>query len=286
MTSAFQEKKEQKVKIGLLGFGKAGKAAATVILQDNNFNLEWVLRKQGAAEHKSVAEILNVACNDPGILYSSSSIAINELLDKHPVDFIIDFSTSSFIYKYGEIAADRRVKIVSAISHYNKEEIDLLKELAKTTTVFWSPNITLGVNYLMFMAKNLKKLAPWIDIEIVEEHNKHKTEVSGTALKMANALDIGRSDVSSVRVDEMVSKHEVVFGLPHQKIRLVHESTSKEAFGAGALLMVQHLISKQKGFYSAEDILLPIFNETIENNSNPLLPQTDNWVKRNIRELT
>jgi len=32
------------MKIGLLGFGKAGKAVANVILQHKDFSLEWVLK--------------------------------------------------------------------------------------------------------------------------------------------------------------------------------------------------------------------------------------------------
>lgn len=283
MTSEFKEKKSQKTKIGLLGFGKAGKAVASVILQEANFTLEWVLRRQNVSEVDSASDVLNVECNDPGIIYSTSVIAMDELLDKHPVDFIIDFSTSTFIHTYGRVAANRQVKIVSAISHYNRRELSFLKELAETTTVFWSPNITLGVNYLMFVAKNLKKVMPWADIEIVEEHNKHKTEPSGTALKMANTLEIGKSDVHSVRVDEMVSKHEVIFEFPYQKIRVMHESTSKEAFGAGALLIAQNLANKEKGFYSAEDILLPLFNQVSEN-THPLL-QNENCTKETVPEL-
>jgi 4-hydroxy-tetrahydrodipicolinate reductase len=32
------------MKIGLIGFGKAGKAVANVILQNTEFSLEWVLK--------------------------------------------------------------------------------------------------------------------------------------------------------------------------------------------------------------------------------------------------
>jgi len=34
-----------------------------------------------------------------------------ELIDKHPVDIIIDFSSNSGIYTYGEVAALRKVKM-------------------------------------------------------------------------------------------------------------------------------------------------------------------------------
>jgi 4-hydroxy-tetrahydrodipicolinate reductase len=98
-------------------------------------------------------------------------------MDTCPVDAIIDFSSGEGIYTYGESAAKRKIKIISAISHYKPKEIAFLKSLAQQTTVFWSPNITLGVNYLMISAKYLKKIAPWVDIEIVEEHFKGKEEL-------------------------------------------------------------------------------------------------------------
>ncbi|MFP3468182.1 hypothetical protein, partial [Leifsonia sp. SIMBA_070] len=81
--------------------------------------------------------------------------SIDELLEKHPVDVIIDFSSGEGIYTYGEAAAKNNIKIISAISHYKDKELQFLKKLGQKTTVFWSPNITLGVNYLLFAAKFL-----------------------------------------------------------------------------------------------------------------------------------
>jgi len=38
------------MKVGLIGFGKAGKAVANVILQHSDFTLEWTLRKSEKQE--------------------------------------------------------------------------------------------------------------------------------------------------------------------------------------------------------------------------------------------
>lgn len=43
-----------KVKIGLIGFGKTGKAVASVILQNKEFSLEWVFRRTTVLENRSV----------------------------------------------------------------------------------------------------------------------------------------------------------------------------------------------------------------------------------------
>jgi len=79
------------MKVGLIGFGKTGKAVASVILQNEAFCLEWVLIQKTILDHRSVPEFLGFESNNPGLIYSSATISINELLDKHPVDFIIDF---------------------------------------------------------------------------------------------------------------------------------------------------------------------------------------------------
>ncbi|MFY1045765.1 4-hydroxy-tetrahydrodipicolinate reductase [Chryseobacterium sp. GP-SGM7] len=247
------------MKIGLLGFGKAGKAVANVILQSSDFSLEWILKKTDTLDNLSAKDILGISSPDCATIYSQSTVDIKILLEEHPVDFIIDFSNENGIHHYGKVSASKQIKIISAISHYGENEVRLLKELAKETAVFWSPNITLGVNYLLFAASLLKNIAPGVDIEVVEEHFKTKSGVSGTAMKIAETLDIETDSINSVRAGGIVGKHEVIFGFPYQTVRLVHESISREAFGSGALFVAENLKNKQKGLYNFEDILRPFF---------------------------
>lgn len=249
------------MKIGLMGFGKTGKAVASVILQNKEYSLEWVIRQSTQLEHRNVSEFLGIASEEPGLIYSSSKIDIKEILYKHPVDAIIDFSSKTGIYYYGKEASERNIKIISAISHYDDQEKKQLAQLAQKSVVFWSPNITLGVNFLMFAAKFLKKIAPDVDIEIIEEHFKGKEGVSGTAIKLAKALDLGDSEINSVRVGGIVGKHEIVFGFPYQTVRLIHESISREAFGNGVLFVADKIANKTKGLYKFEDILMEQLHE-------------------------
>lgn len=43
------------MKTGLIGFGKTGRAVATVLLQHPGFELEWVLRKSGKQEGRRIS---------------------------------------------------------------------------------------------------------------------------------------------------------------------------------------------------------------------------------------
>ncbi|MCW1734787.1 4-hydroxy-tetrahydrodipicolinate reductase [Anaerorudis cellulosivorans] len=248
-------------KIGLIGFGKAGKAVANVILQHPDFTLDFVVRKGLKQEYYSVRDFIGVETDDPALIYSIEHIDIETFLDDHPVDFIIDFSSQESIFYYGESAARRHIKLISAISHYDEKTIEFLKHLSQKTVMFWSPNITLGVNFLILAGRILKKIAPWADVEIVEEHFKLKKGVSGTALKIAEILHLEDEQINSIRVGGIVGRHEVIFGFPYQTVRLIHESVSREAFGNGVLFVASHLTDKETGYYSFEDLLGPYFQE-------------------------
>ncbi len=247
------------MKVGLMGFGKTGRAVASILLESKKTNLQWVVRQSSRLEHRSVPEFLGVESDEPGLIYPKDEFEIDALLDAHPVDFIVDFSSSEGLEYYGESAAKRGIAIVSAVSQYEAEHFELLKKYARKTVVMHSPNITIGINFLMIAAKVLKNIAPYTDIEIIEEHFKLKPETSGTAKVIAEKLDVNQDQIKSVRAGGIIGIHEILFGFPYQTVRLKHESIAREAFGNGILFAVENLQGKTKGFYSMEDLLLPFF---------------------------
>jgi 4-hydroxy-tetrahydrodipicolinate reductase len=249
------------MKVGLFGFGRAGKAVATVLLQSEETNLCWVIRKSKVLQHRSVPEFLGIKHDDDqGLIFPKGEWTPEQLFDKHPVDVIIDFSSADAVLSYGKEAANKGIAIVTAISAYPDETVALLKNLSRKTRVLWSPNITVGINFLMLAAKILKTIAPYTDIEIIEEHFKTKKGVSGTAIKISEALSLPDTDIKSVRAGGIVGRHEIIFGFPFQTVRLIHESIQREAFGDGALFAAKNLLAKKKGFYSMENLLIPYFN--------------------------
>ena len=249
-----------KIKVGLFGFGKAGKAVASILLQSKETHLEWVIRRSTLLKHRSVPEFLGIESDEQGLIYSKDEFTPAELFLKQPVDVIIDFSSETGIEYYGEEAKQRGISIISAISGYSDEKIEYLKQLSGYTKVMWSPNITIGINFLIIASKILKKIAPYTDIEIIEEHFKLKPEISGTAKIIAKSLDIQEEMIKSVRAGGIIGTHEVIFGFPYQTVRLKHESISREAFGNGALFAAQNILSKENGLYSMEDLIQPYFS--------------------------
>ena len=248
------------MRVGLIGFGKTGRAVASVLLDSELTQLQWVMRQSHALEHRSVPEFLGIKSNEPALILSKAEFTAVNLLDQKPVDVIIDFSGDSGLSYYGDAAAKRGITIISAVSQYEPETMRHLQSLASQTVVMHSPNITLGINFLMISAKILKNIAPYTDIEIIEEHFKLKSEVSGTAKVIAKQLELEESQIKTIRAGGIIGTHEILFGFPYQTVRLKHESISREAFGNGIMFAAEQLQGKTKGFYSMEDLLLPFFN--------------------------
>lgn len=247
------------MKVGLIGFGKTGRAVASVLLESKATNLQWVIRRSNLLEHRSVPEFLGIESDEPGLIYTKDEFSAEELLKKLPVDVIVDFSSENGLSYYSDEAVKRGITIISAVSQYPDEQLNKLRMLSNHTVVLHSPNITLGINFLIIAAKILKNIAPYTDIEIIEEHFKQKPEISGTAKIIAKELDISDENIKSIRAGGIIGVHEILFGFPYQTVRLKHESITREAFGNGILFAMKNLQGKPKGYYTMEDLLLPHF---------------------------
>ena len=139
------------IKVGLLGYGKAGKAVARVINADPRFDLCWIAKRSSSAETP-----MDETGKIP--LIGLESIDFSKWLDAQPVDAI----------------QERCITLVSAISSYSPEQIAFVHGLGQRTRVLYSPNMTLGINFLILAAKLLRSIAPFADVEILEQHFKEK----------------------------------------------------------------------------------------------------------------
>ena len=207
----------------------------------------------------------NPASSDP-----RASSPLTRLLERFPVDVIIDFSSETGLDYYGDAAASRGVAVVTAISKYSDAKQRQLARLAQRTRVLWSPNITLGINFMLLAAQTLQRIAPGVDIQIVEEHFRDKAEVSGTALRLARSLNVPDDEVHVIRAGDIIGVHEVLFGFPAQVVRLRHEAISREAFGNGAMFAARHIVDLPTGIYRMEDLLLPYFSVDAALSSQPV----------------
>ncbi|MFA5355934.1 MAG: dihydrodipicolinate reductase C-terminal domain-containing protein [Candidatus Omnitrophota bacterium] len=242
------------VKIGLFGFGKTGRMVAYEIINDKRLCLCWVIRKSHKDEREYASNFFGIRSRQ-GKIYSASSLNFNSFYKDNPVDVIIDFSSAEAIDEY-KAAAAIGIRIVSAISRYKEDALAKLKKMSRKTAVLYSPNITLGVNFLIVASRILQQIVPNLDIEIVEEHFRNKKEVSGTALRIAGLLGLcNKRHVNSIRVGGVVGRHEVIFGFPNQTIRISHESINRAAFAKGAIYAAKWIAKRKKGLYTMEQVV-------------------------------
>ena len=153
-----------------------------------------------------------------------------------------------------------------------------LKEAAKTIPVFYSRNMSLGVNLQLALVRAATRvLGSAFDPEIVETHHNLKVDApSGTALMLAEAIEGARTGESelvfgrheknkrrtkaeigihSLRGGNVAGEHSVYFLGTDEEIVITHRAGSKRVFAEGALKAAAFLLEQAPGFYTMEDVI-------------------------------
>ena len=209
------------------------------------------------------------ACTFP--VYSS----IHEFPDK--ADVIIDFSHHTALHTLAQYAAKTKTSIVVCTTGHTDEERTEMQELAKEVPVFFSGNMSIGINLLIELCRTASEtLGMDFDIEIVEKHHNQKLDApSGTALMLADAMADTREEseyvydrhsvrkkresreigIHSVRGGTIVGEHEVIFAGNQEMISLTHTAMSREIFASGALRAATYVAQKTAGMYNMSDLI-------------------------------
>lgn len=245
-----------RINVGLIGYGKTGQAVAKILSEAEEVSLQWICRRN--------SEPVQTGLESTPIFSIFQSSDTAKYLQKTSVDCIIDFSAPDALAIYGPIAAEQGISIISANSAHTPDETQFAKLLGNKTRVMCAPNITLGINFLLLAASALHRLAPKVDVAVVEEHFREKSEVSGTAKRIASVLGVDEAEIRSLRLGGIIGSHQVVFGFPYQTLRLSHESISREAFGTGAIYAAKLLTQQDIGFYTYDQLLLSYLIEELQ----------------------
>ena len=193
-------------------------------------------------------------------------------------DVIIDFSHISLLDGILNYAKQKNMPVVLATTGYSGEQIEKIKEFSKFIPIFFTFNMSIGVNLLCSLAQKASKiLGGDFDIEIIEKHHNQKIDApSGTAIMLANAINEEFDDslnyeydrhskrnkrpkneigIHSVRGGTIVGEHDVIFAGRDEVITLSHQALSKEVFAVGALRAAKFLINKPSGLYDMNNIM-------------------------------
>ena len=182
-------------------------------------------------------------------------------------DVIIDFSNPAALDNILEYATKNSVAFVAATTGYTDEQIEKIKAAAKKIPVFFTFNMSIGINLLTTLVKRAASvLGSGFDIEIIEKHHNQKIDApSGTAIMLASAInetldnkmiyeydrhskrekrsqnEIG---IHSVRGGTIVGEHEVIFAGNNEVLSLTHQAFSKSVFAVGAVRAAKFLKGK------------------------------------------
>ena len=193
-------------------------------------------------------------------------------------DVIIDFSNPAALDGMICYALKNSVPCVICTTGYSTEQVEKIKEASKSVPVFYSGNMSLGINLLIELSKQAARvLGSTFDIEIVEKHHNLKLDApSGTALMIADGIsetlehepmyvydrhsyrkkrsknEIG---IHSVRGGTIVGEHEVIFAGHDEVVTVSHQAQSKEVFASGAVNAAIFLADQQPGMYNMGKLL-------------------------------
>lgn len=243
---------KRSLNIGLLGYGKMGKAVEQEAVQRG---------------HTIVAKIDQDNWDD-----------LKELSPTR-VDAIIEFThPASFDRNFRQVT-DLGIPLVSGTTGWYEQEATYRSILDERAGAFlFASNFSIGVNILFKLNQRLAELMnPYdaYDPFIEEQHHRYKADgPSGTAHTLARDLmtRLDRKTVVSdaalrnrapegnelsvgfIRAGEIIGKHEVTYTSDIDKVSITHEAYNRRGFALGAVVAAEWLVGK-KGFYEFGEVI-------------------------------
>ena len=200
---------------------------------------------------------------------------INDLPDS--ADVIVDFSHHTALPTLVAYAERTGTPLVVATTGHTDEEKALMMAASEKVAVFFSGNMSIGINLLIELCKNAAAtLGDSFDVEIIEKHHNQKLDApSGTAIMIADAIKEERAEteyvydrhsvrkareskeigIHSIRGGTIVGEHEVIFAGTNEVISITHQAASREIFANGALRAAKYLANKSAGLYNMSDLI-------------------------------
>ncbi len=193
---------------------------------------------------------------------------------------VIDFTTPEATVAHAAIAAQARTVHVIGTTGLSDDDLAKIKAAARHATIVRAGNMSLGVNLLVQLTRQVAAaLDEDFDIEVVEAHHRHKVDApSGTALMLGEAAaegrgvslraveDRGRDGItgarkrghigfSAIRGGDIVGEHDVIFAADGERVVLRHLATDRNIFARGALKAALWGQGRGPGEYDMLDVL-------------------------------
>lgn len=176
-------------------------------------------------------------------------------------DCVIEFSSPQATIEHLPWAGRYGRPVVIGTTGFNPGELELISGYGSKIPIVFSPNMSVGVNLLFDLILKAGGLLGSYDVKVEEAHHIHKKDApSGTAKRIveilsARGFSIEDKDVFSLREDEIVGDHKVIFESDFDRIELVHHAKTRDIFAQGALLAGKWVLNRPSKIYSMKEVL-------------------------------
>lgn len=198
-----------------------------------------------------------------------------EALGSLACDVVIDFSHPDNLAWVCDYVEQQCCIYLCGTTGLTQEQMERLKETARTCPVFYSANFSYGVAVLTKLVEWLTPLLETdFDIEVVEAHHNQKQDApSGTAKMLLEAIDpthqyarvhqrdgfVGKRGreigIHSIRGGTVAGEHSVLYLGDEEVIRLTHTASSRQIFVNGAWKALAFMEGTKPGFYTMQDMI-------------------------------
>lgn len=255
--------------------GKMGSTLLRALQQDRGLQLTGATERPGS-------QAIGL---DAGAALGLSPLGVTVTDDLSPAiaagkaRVVIDFTSAEASLVHAGVCSEQGVALVIGSTGFSAQGRAELSRWASRIPVVMSPNMSVGVNLIIQVARQLAQvLGESFDVEIVETHHRMKRDApSGTALRLAEeiASSLGRSSadfrtarqgeigsrprgeigIQALRGGDVVGEHTVLFLGEGERVELTHRAHSREQFANGALRAARWVVGQPPGLYDMQDVL-------------------------------
>lgn len=251
------------MRIGVCGIGKAGKEMIRKVIKHDEHELVMVINRSTSKDiGRDVGDLIDGNHMEMNVI--SIEDAVNTIEEQN-VDVIIDFSGKETSVELLKAMAGKKANFVICTTSFDDSLWQSFKDAVNNVegSVVYASTLTVGINLLISYAARLSKVLPDFDFEIIERHKAGKPRPTTTAKKISEAINRGQVHISSVRVGGYVGVHELTAASEVERITVIHESFSREAFAHGALIAAEFGYGK-KGYYEMKDVIAEMERKALD----------------------
>lgn len=238
------------MKIGLIGYGKMGKAIERIALERGH-----------------------------SIVYKIDSKTTIDQVDLSLADVAIEFTQPGLVINHIEKCLEQKTPVVVGTTAW-QEKLGYVATLVteKSGSLLHASNFSIGVNILFNINEKLAALMfphPEYKAQIEEIHHIQKLDApSGTAVSLAQGIiqnnhsytswkaetgswpEVESSElpIQAIREPDVPGTHTISYISKIDTLTLSHEAHSRDGFALGSVIAAEFLFGK-KGVYTMRDVL-------------------------------